>query len=223
MLESAARWEERCRQEGVYWRHRGGTAPHLVLPGTREHVDTYLDYEKLLEHPTLLQLGAQALVWQMGDSRTFDIDRIKRVVGVGRGGSSLAHAVAFKLSVKRSLNPPCLSSALENSPGMIERRSASQARIEPGERVLIAMLDFSEREASAALAEVERRGAWTAPYVAALFNSTNFRGVSTYRSVSVVDYAPMRWASEGSCPLCEQGSEAVKPVTKEDWARLMGE
>jgi orotate phosphoribosyltransferase len=169
---------------------------HFQLTSGR-HSDRYVQCALLLAQPREAEAAGAALADRLADTRP-DV-----VVGPALGGVIVAHEVA------RRLGTPCLFAERKDGPMTLRRGFA----IQPGQRVLV-VEDVVTTGGSvlevvalvkAAAAEVVGLGSLVCRAKASPFGAVRYESLL---QLPIDSWEP------SACPLCRQGSPAVKPGSR---------
>ena len=66
---------------------------------------------------------------------------------------------------------------------------------------------------------VTNAGGTTLPFILVLVNRSGLKEVSGKKIIALIDRPMPTWAPD-ECPLCKEGSEAIRPKGPPEWARL---
>lgn len=205
---------EECK---ALWIHDGNPKrPHALL-SRGSHSGGYFNSSLVMEDPFLLSEAAHDLIVAL-IGRGVKPQEIDRVVGPAMGAITLAHDIARIITrdYGRLRQGPCLTAYAEKGGSeMVFNR----ATILPGERVLVVEDVLTTGRSSALTMDaVTRAGARVLPVRAVLVNRSDLAELGGSSVVALINrYMPI-WADE--CPLCNRGSEALRPKGKENWAKL---
>lgn len=215
-------WIEIYQRCGTLWIHDNNPKrPHALLTSGK-HSNGFFNSGVVCENPILLDRAADELVTLM-QKFGLHIDDVDRVVGPAMGAVTLAFAVARHIGERRGRT--CLCAYAEKSPdGKTMLLSRSNLRL--GEHVLCVEDVITTGESiGKTLLAVAQAGGEPLPFVGALVNRSSQTRVHNAHSVQIqalVSRAMPAWTAE-ECPLCSQGSEAIRPKGVENWLRLNAE
>jgi orotate phosphoribosyltransferase len=219
MIRTQQQWVERYKEKGALWFHDGNMKrPHALLT-SGNHSNGFFNSEIVMEDSALLDTACSDLVCLLREANV-NLLNIDRVVGPAMGAITLADGIARHISFGRQRI--CLRAYTEkdtssaNSKMMVFKRTA----IHPTELVLL-VEDVLTTGSSVGLAAtaVAAAYAYVAPFLAVLVNRSNQTQISNYKIISLI-HQPMPIWMPAECPLCKQGSEAIRPKGKENWERL---
>lgn len=216
-------FEKRCKEAGALWSYPGRGA-HVVLHSGR-HSDFFFDGGKVVSDPILLDQMCGNLAHQV--SSEYDLSNLKWVVGPAMGAIKIADGVARHLAYMLQL--PIKSSYTEKTDGGMAFLKADAPK--PGDLCLVVEDTLTTGDSSNMCAEqIIARDATVLPVRLALVNRSGDIYLSTGKGVlvppfekiiSVLSYNPKSWIQE-ECPLCLNGSEAIKePKKQKNWGRLI--
>jgi len=216
--DNTERWIRAYEDREALWLHDGNPKrPHALL-SKGEHSSGFFNSELVIEDAVLLDAATRALMRLLRNVCPI-ITVVDRVVGPAMGAITLAHDLARQIGKERVR--PCLSSYVEKEGEgedlimVFKRRS-----VRPGENVLLGedvlstggSVDLSARA-------VEKARGVVMPVVGALVNRSGLTELNGRKIVALIDRPMPKWAAH-ECPLCKQGSEAIRPKEKGNWARL---
>lgn len=215
-------WTECYKDKGALWLHDGNVKrPHALLTSGK-HSNGFFNSELVMEDSELLNRASSDLVALLFESG-LKIYEVNRVVGPAMGAITLAHDLARQITLMRGLNvlPPCLRAYTEKeetSTGV--RMVFKRTKIWEGEGVLLCedVLTTGGSVGLTASAVTEAKGE-VLPFLAILVNRSGLSDVSGKKIVALIDQPMPMWSAD-DCPLCKQGSEAIKPKDAKNWMRL---
>lgn len=160
------------------------------------HSDRYFQCAKLLQFPDMAEVACRALASQV-------TEKVDLVVGPAMGGIVVAYELGRALGVRALFT--------ERVEGKMELRRGFE--IQPGERVLlvedVVTTGLSAREAGTA---IEAVGGIVVAWACLVDRSAGRAGFDrpfhALLNVEVKTYAP------DACPLCREGTPAVKPGSR---------
>lgn len=220
MIRDSDGWIDEYRTRGALWLHTGNPEqPHALLT-SEKHSNGFFNSELVMEDPSLLSDACFDLVKLLAQ-RGLSLDGVDRVVGPAMGAITMAHEVSLHVGHARGYT--CLRAYTEKETGddgkvrMVFTRTA----IRPDERILLVedVLTTGESVDLAADAVVSANGI-VLPFVAVLVNRSGLTEVNGKKIVALIDRPMPTWASQEACPLCQEGSEAIRPKGTKNWARL---
>ncbi len=213
-------WIKAYQQQAALWIHDGNLArPHAELTSGK-HSDGFFNSRLVTSDNLLMVLAAKDLVdfyVQQGNYGLIEI--VDRVVGPQTGATKLAAFIAAEISERR--NRLChFSSPEKQGEGASKRMAFADRELErlPGELVLLCedVITTGGSVDLTAKACIEA-GARVQPFVLALVNRSGLEQEGDRSILALID-RPMPMWLPGECPLCKQGSKALRP--KDNWAAL---
>ena len=216
-------WIKEYKKKGALWIHDGNPKrPHAILT-SEKHSGGFFNSELVMEDSYLLEVAAIELVDELRD-QGLKLDSVSRVVGPAMGAITLAHDIARIIGHKRDAglhDKPCLRAYTEkemddDSKIMVFRKT----KIRSGECILAVedVLTTGGSVDRTAMAVVNA-GGFVLPFVVVLVNRSGLTEVSGKKIVALIDQPMPTWIGE-ECPLCKEGSEAIRPKGVVNWERL---
>lgn len=216
-FDRAAQWIDAYQRRGALWIHDGNSKrPHALLTSGK-HSDGFFNSGIVTEEPSLIINASRDLAGAVAEEIV--TGSINYVVGPALGAIVLAHCTAQALNDARYTLQPCKSTFTEKDAtgAMVLKRTSFQENdmILPVEDVLT-----TGGSVERTIEAVTQAGGRVAPVVAVLVNRSGLTEVKGGRKiVALIDRSMPMWTPE-ECPLCKQGSEALRPKGAENWARL---
>lgn len=213
-----AHWISQYQSKGALWIHDGNPRrPHALLT-SGNHSSGFFNSELVMEDPYLLSEASLGIV-ELLNRYNVDLMNIDRVVGPAMGAITLAHEVALNITYMSA--HLCLRAYVEKSERDGKKIMVfNRTKIHPGERILIAedvlTTGGSVEITDTAITEV---GGVSLPYVVVLVNRSGLTEVGGKKIIALINHHMPVWTPE-ECPLCKQGSEAIRPKGKENWDLL---
>lgn len=220
-------WIGAYERAGALWIHDGNPQrPHAKL-SSGKHSNGFFNSELVMEVPFNLDLATAELVEKA--SSVVDLMEVDSVNGPAMGAITVAHDIARHIAratigssngLRRNNRPLCRRVYTEKKSDADKEMAFKRTSIKPGESVLLCedVLTTGGSVASAARA-VESAGGAVLPFVLALVNRTGATEVGGRAIIALIDRHMPIW-EPCDCPLCQQGSEAIKPKEAENWSRL---
>lgn len=214
-------WVKAYQKNEAYWLHDGNPKrPHALLTSGL-HSNGFFNSQKIIPIDELMRAAAKdfhQLVIRAG----VDLDEVDFVVGPQTGATRLAEVICD--DIRKFTGGSCLWA----SPAKSEKDGAKSMVFEPldlarlDETKVLLCEDVLTTGGSVELAAkaVEAAGGELLPYVLVLVNRSGLQEVGGREVIALIDEPMPMWTPE-ECPLCAQGSEAVRP--KENWALLNAE
>lgn len=211
-------WIKIFSERGAYWRHDGNPKrPHALLTSGL-HSDGFFNWSVIAQDPQLAQEAAtdlSCLVYQECSPQEWY--KINRVVGPGNGAITLADRMAGFMS---SVSQQVLGGFTEKNPD----GTMSIARFPVyGEYILACEDTMTTSKSFRAMVEtIYKAGGVIAPYVAVICNRSGLINANTSEIIALITTPMAMWEAD-ECPLCKQGSEAIRPKRDDNWVRLNAE
>ncbi len=182
--------------------------PHALLTSGL-HSDGFVNGTRITERPDLLErvvAAHRAALLVAGEARP------DWVFGSAFGAITLAHEVARALGCRAGFTEPDPS-----VPGALVLKRFSP---DAGDTALVVEdVVTTGGSSQKTIAALEAAGVKVLPRVFALVDRSGGGALAPRAIVAAARVSPRTWKPE-ECPLCRQGSEAVRP--KANWARLTG-
>jgi len=227
MTDNANRWTETYKAKSALWIHDGNPKrPHALLTSGM-HSGGFFNSGLVTEDPLLLGHACHDLAFMLRTQA--NIREINRVVGPAMGAIAIAHCIAWSISrlSGRTPNNHCLSSFTEKIVvGDFERQILKRTTMRPGETVITVEDVITTGGSVIRTAEaVTEAGGKLFPYILTLVNRSGLSEIDGRRIVALIDQPMPMWDAPpvGDCPLCKQGSKAIRPKGAESWAALNAE
>lgn len=233
-MSKLAEWINTYKEKGAWWTHDGNPKrPHALLRSGK-HSNGFCNSELVIQDPVLLDDACIDLAALYREEAyeiipffpefTLCTSRgVNRVVGPAHGAIELSHDLARHISRKQHF--PCLNSYTEKQKcgpfGTDTKMVFNRRSVMPDERVLLTE-DVLTTGGSVELAvdAVVRAGGIVLPWVVVLVNRSGLTEVNGRKIIALIDYHMQDWLPD-ECPLCEMGSEAIRPKESvENWALL---
>jgi len=205
---------------GAYWyfdKEGDLSRPHALLTSGK-HSDGFVDCLQLLKYPKVMQVVAAQLIKKMMQHEQMDAHNmsiVSWVFGSPMAGISLAYEMARQLDARHGFTE-------KDADGTkVQKRFV----IEPHHVVLLAEELISTlstaRQQRAEIKNIKGEPANFIPALGVFFNRADIISFDSWPIISLVYHPISNWEPE-ECPLCKDGSEAIRPKSKENWAMLTG-
>lgn len=220
MKRTEQEWIEEYQKKGALWIHdENPKRPHALLTSGK-HSTGFFNSELIMEDAWLLADACANLLYKLEIEENVQLDTIDRVVGPAMGAITMAHELARQIA--EGTGRRCLrayTEKLEDGKTMVFKRTS----IGMTESVLLCEdVLTTGGSVSNATAAVAANHGYVSPFVLVLVNRSGLKEVDGKKIISLIDKPMPMWAPE-ACPLCKQGSEAIKPKAAENWKRLNAE
>jgi len=213
------KWLLKYQLKGAIWIHdKNPRRPHALLTSGK-HSNGFFNSRLVIPDEELLREAASDLL-DLFLKNDGVLDGINRVVGPQTGATKLAEFVSDEIGKRRGF--PC-EWASPAKQGEGEEKTMvfddPKRKVLPGEMELIVEDVITTAGSVKATREaVRQNGGTSCPFVLALVNRSGFVDVNGLQIVALIDHEMPIWKPE-ECPLCKQGSEAIRPKG-ENWAVL---
>ena len=211
-------WILEYQRKGALWIHDDNPKrPHALLTSGK-HSNGFFNSRLVIPDENLLHAAASDLL-KLFEEQGGDSTKIQGVVGPQTGATRLAQLLSNE--VNQTTGNYCFSASPAKAGEGAEKSmvfSDEERKIIHSEYVLLCE-DVLTTGGSVDLAveAVERAGGVAMPYVLVLVNRSGLTEVGGRQIIALIDRAMPMWEPD-DCPLCKNGSEAVRP--KENWAKL---
>lgn len=200
-------WLEEFKKVGALWIHDGNPLrPHALL-SAGGHSNGFFNASLVIEQPNLLSLACKQLLLYLAD----DDPSINVVVGSAMGAVTMAHECARLLGVRCAFTE-------QVGEGANKQMALKRFSIAPESRVLlvedVVTGGGTTRQTRQA---VEQAGGVVLPKVLVLVNRSGHPRLDDLLICALIEHPMPVWQPD-ECPLCQAGSEAVRP--KGNWDRL---
>ena len=224
MFRTEDQWLDRFDYMDAHWKHDGNIArPHALLTSGL-HSDEVFDCELVMEDPIILSEAASDLV-ELLHRPGINLEKIDRVVGPALGAITLVHEVARNITLRRDLKNPltkhCLRAYVEKvSEGRVEMMALNRTNVQVSELVLVTDDVLTTSKSTTLTSEaIALAGAYVVPVFAVLVNRSGKTSIRGTPIIALINKQSNVWTHE-KCPLCPQGSEAIRPKGQGNWKRL---
>lgn len=219
-FDRSSRWIATYQQLGALWLHDDNPKrPHALLTSGK-HSNGFFNSGLVVEDPTLIIDACIDLAGAIGEE--INTSPLNYVIGPALGAIVLAHCIAHALV--GLTDRPCKASFTEkvvyadNTVGMELKRTSLKEDVD--EVLVVEDVLTTGGSIEGTIKGVSQAGGHVAPVVAVLVNRSGLTTVLGGRKiVSLIDRLMPMWTPE-ECPLCKQGSEAIRPKGAGNWARL---
>lgn len=218
-------WIEEFKKRNAFWMHDGNPKrPHALLTSGDKHSGGFFNGGLVIADADFTFEGCchglKAMLAHKELNALREAEHI-RVMGPAMGAVGLA--AMFAVSLTSFLPSVSWGYFEKQGEGANKRMTIPRADIQSHETILI-IEDTITTGSSAILGKraVEEAGASVFPYLIALVNRSGQASINGHEIFSLVDIPLPTWARE-DCPLCKQGSQAIKCKGRDNWARLNAE
>ena len=220
MLRTADEWITGYKKKDALWIHDGNPKrPHALL-ASGMHSNGFFNSRLIIPHEILLHDAAHDLL-ELFIRQSGNIAQVHGVVGPQTGATKLAEFMSSKI---RSLtNGHCFwASPAKESRGEGDEKvmgfNEEELRLLPKKSILLCedVLTTGGSVDLVAKAITSAHGT-VLPFILVLVNRSGLTEASGNKIVALIDQPMPMWTPE-ECPLCKEGSEAIRP--KDNWALL---
>jgi orotate phosphoribosyltransferase len=225
-VQLEVKWRDELKRIGALWIHGGDPKrPHALLTSGK-HSNGFVNTSKILEHPLLLDEACSDLVTEVFADRLGITSPPTVVVGSAMGAVTIAHAVAVHLHrffgygtnegsrvVKSMFTEPYTKRGSK-------RMGLKRFELTRNDRVL-AVEDVLTTGGTTkkTIEAIQETGAKVFSFVGVLVNRSGKLSLGGRAVLELVREKLPVWSAK-DCPLCQEGSNAVRP--KENWYELVG-
>lgn len=222
-------WINIYKAKDALWIHDGNPKrPHAFLTSGK-HSNGFFNSRLVIPDEMRLHFAAVRLL-EMFTEQGGEILKIQGVVGPQTGATKLAELLKEEIFLQVVFGFPDGSPIEEcfwSSPAKCENDGKKSMIFNerdldllPGKSILLCedVLTTGGSVILAATAVFDAAGI-VLPYVLTLVNRSGLKEIDGLKIIALIDYEMPMWEPDG-CPLCEQGSEAIRPKGEENWARL---
>ena len=218
MLTHQVNWFKVYQDRNAVWTHDGNPKrPHLLFTDGL-HAKSYVQ-GKIITRDFKLCDGAAYELLKLLQSHKTDVDTIRYVVGPD---GSLAERIAFNLGTER--RHPCdWATPKKEGDGKNKKFIFPNPDIFVGETVLLCDDTWTSGSSLKLIRKVlQDAGAKVLTIEAVIWNRSGLQKTDGRTIISLINVPLQAWTAE-ECKekyLCSVGSEAIRPKTEADWARL---
>ena len=212
-MRTTEEWINVFSEMVALWIHDGNPErPHALLTSGK-HSNGFFNASKVIVNPSILKEACLDIVkGNRGDVP--EHSRGDMVIGSALGAITIAHVMAELLNATCGFTEPVVANGEKTM--QLKRFS-----IESAERILPVEDVISTGDTTLkTIAELKQKGAIIHPVVIVLVNRSGKEYLDQYKIISLIDHPMPMWKAE-DCPLCQQGSEEIRP--KCNWDKLTGD
>jgi orotate phosphoribosyltransferase len=220
MIRTADEWIQAYQEKNALWIHDGiPKRPHVLLTSGK-HSNGFFNSRLVICDEGLLDDAASDLLDLFAACNT-NIFSVNGVVGPQTGATKLAETLRYLIFL--DYRHTCFSaSPAKNEVDGVKSMVFSGEEISSinGQTILLCE-DVITTGGSVELAAsaVTNAGGSVLPFILVLVNRSGLSDVDGKKIVALVD-RPMPLWEPNECPLCKEGSEALRPKDPENWVRL---
>lgn len=209
-------WIEKFTDIGAFWLHDGNSKrPHALLT-SGNHSNGFFNGSLVIRSPMTLCMVCAGLLSQLDEM--FKRRRIGMVVGSAYGAITMAFEVARHIGVcDAGFTEPV---EVDGEKEMILKRFPINKEVPTVLMVEDVMTTGGTTRKS--IKAVESAGGEVIDFILVLVNRSGMQQLDGRRIVALIDREMPIWTPD-ECPLCKDGSEAIRPKGTENWSRLTGQ
>lgn len=218
MLRTTEEWIKQYQKRDALWIHDGNLKrPHALLTSGK-HSNGFFNSRLVIPHEELLRDAASDLL-ELFIRQEGDILKVRVVVGPETGATKLSKLLSYKVMEYTREDCFWVSPAKNETDGKKSMiLSEKDILMLPGKCILLCE-DVITTGGSIDLTEnaVISAGGMVLPYILTLVNRSGLKEINGKKIIALIDHPMPMWEPD-ECPLCKNGSSAVRP--KENWAAL---
>ncbi len=222
MLRTQQGWIKEYQQKDALWIHdKNPNRPHALLTSGK-HSNGFFNSRPVISDEVLLGEAAFDLLELFSDYG-YPSD-VQVVIGPQTGATKLAELLSEQIRTRTQGECLWASPAKNEQEGKKSMIfSDKELPLLSGKYVLLCE-DVLTTGSSVGLADdaVTDAGGTVLPFILTLVNRSGLPNVGSKRIIALIDLSMPMWVPD-ECPLCKQGSEAIRPKGKEEWQRLNAE
>lgn len=220
MLRTADDWIREYKKKDALWIHDGNPKrPHALL-ASGMHSNGFFNSRLVISDEVLLRDAAHNLI-ELFIRKNEDISKVQGIVGPQTGATKLAEFMSDEI---RSItggscfwaSPAKASRGEENEKVMVFNDEELRLLLKKSVLLCEDVLTTGESVDLTTVA-VKSAGGTILPFILVLVNRSGLTVANNKKIVALIDRPMPMWKPEW-CPLCKEGSEAIRP--KDNWARL---
>lgn len=208
-------WMAAYKKMGALWFHEGNPKQAHALLTSGNHSNGFFNSRIVTEDEELLFDAAADLIEHFkfaAGRKTFFLADV--FVGPQTGATKLAKALSHQATMCDWISPA--KSEAEGKKSMVLTEAEAE-RIRGQHVVLCEDVLTTGGSVKLTADAVKAAGGKILPFVLVLVNRTGLKEVKGLKIVALINKELPIWTPD-QCPLCKQGSEAVRP--KDNWKRL---
>lgn len=206
-------WHAQFQKIGALWIHDGNTRrPHALLT-SGNHSNGFFNASRVTEDPRQTEIACRELLMLLKNKMKYPLINMgtELVVGSAMGAITISHELGKLIKCRAGFTEK------QEDGSMLLKR----ARCDPRTRILLCedVMTTGGTTRKTTQAVLDRDGI-ILPYLLVLVNRSGMTELDGLRIVALIDHEMPIWTPE-ECPLCKEGSEAIRP--KGNWDKLTGE
>lgn len=220
MLRTTDSWISEYRKRNALWIHDGNPKrPHALLTSGK-HSNGFFNSRLVIPDEVLLRDAASDLL-ELFAKQGGNFSEVCGVVGPQTGATKLAECISDQImAYTRELCFWASPAKTESEGGKSMVFSEGELELLPGQSLLLCD-DVLTTSGSVSLTDVAatKEGGIVLPFILVLVNRSDFTEANGKKIIALINHSMPMWIPE-SCPLCVQGSEAIRAKGPPEWARL---
>lgn len=219
MYRNTDDWIGEYQRRNALWIHDGNSKrPHALLTSGK-HSNGFFNSRLVISDEVLLRDAASDLL-ELFTEQGGNFSKVQVVIGPQTGATKLAELISDQICAY-TRDSLCLwaspaKNKIEGQKSMVF--CEDELRFLRSQYVLVCEDVITTGESvDLTVDAIDSAGAAPMPFVLVLVNRSGLSEVSGMEIIALIDRPMSIWTPE-ECPLCKNGSEAVRP--KDNWARL---
>lgn len=209
-----AKWREQFSENGALWMHDGDPKrPHALLT-SGNHSNGFFNASKVIERPRLLSEACEDLISILHD-RIYCNSLPTMIVGSAMGAVTIAFEVARQLgfpNLRSTFTEPVLTASDKT---MVLKRFEPSAK---DKALVVEDVLTTGGTTVKTINELKSHGIFVSSFVGVLVNRSGKKTLGGRAVVGLVNKRLPIWTPD-ECPLCKEGSAALRPKTH--WKQLV--
>jgi orotate phosphoribosyltransferase len=214
-------WVAEYKRRGALWVHDNNPRrPHALLT-SRRHSSGFFDSGVAMQDPILLE---KAVFDLLGRVSMDTLEDVSYVVGPAMGAITLAYEMARQMSHRNETDPTLPPSVLtafaekieDGAPGMVLKRVQPY----PGSTCLpVEDVLTTGGSVEAMIRAIASSSCYLTGFLFCLVNRSGQKELAGKQVVPLIEMEMPTW-EPSECPLCQKGSEAIRPKGAQNRERL---
>jgi orotate phosphoribosyltransferase len=217
-IRTQAQWIDLFKGLNSFWRHDGNPKrPHALLTGGG-HSNGFFNWSSVAQYPIYAREATEDLARILVSRPEKEILwwQLNRVIGPGYGAITMAD----RLSEALSFITGCQYSSGFTEKGPDETMLLSRFKLNAGDMILPCEDTItSGKSVGKTIDAIAESGGQIAGLIAAICNRSGHTAVYGRPIVALVNVPMDNWTAD-ECPLCKEGSEAIRPKKDNNWKLL---
>jgi orotate phosphoribosyltransferase len=218
MVRTQEEWISEYQQKGALWIHDGNKLrPHALLTSGK-HSNGFFNSRLVIPDEVLLRDAAIDLV-ELFVQHDGDTSKVQSVVGPQTGATKLSELIRDQFGLLDTNKCSWASPAKNEVEGVKSMVFSDEDRSALLRQTVLLCEDVLTTGGSIDLtaSAILNAGGIILPFLLVLVNRSGLTEVCGMKIVALID-RPMPMWTPSECPLCEEGSQAIRP--KENWSAL---